>query len=143
MSLCKRASYPGIVRRRILLRGGTYACNFFVTVLPNLILDLLIFFDIVHLNRTSYCQHSVSSGTHGWSLVETIGRYLYCLHGVCNVGTYVFWIWKDERDKLRATAGGETADLERTLVMAGYFTLTGNDSQDARLVAEAICSINR
>jgi hypothetical protein len=135
------SSSPAIVRRRLMLRFASYACNFFVEILPNLTLDLLIAFEYITLDRVTMPDAVADHEVHGWDLVENICQYLYCLNGAFNVGTYVYWMWTDD-DTAAATGTGlsriNLLDLEKMLQLNGYFSLTDTASAEARSVADAI-----
>lgn len=111
---------PFVVRRRIMMRGSSYAFTFAIAVLPNLILDVLIAANLVRVDSTVVPNEDATRGTD--TLIKICGL-LYCLNGFCNVGTYVLWILWDEYVEARVVIGGTIADIEQTLQLNGYFNL--------------------
>lgn len=132
------SSSPAIVRRRLMLRFASYSCNFFIEILPNLTLDVLIAMNLISVDRVK--MPDSSDGLNGWALVETICQYLYCLNGAFNVGTYVYWMWTDDCTvtKEAGLSRASLDDLEKSLLLNGYFSLTDTASVEARSVADAI-----
>lgn len=137
----KAKAAPSVVRRRIVLRGMTYTFNFCISVLPNFILDALILFGVVTLDRPRGCELVERHiGIVAWA--DLITLYLYCLNGALNVATYLVWMVIDARSREQsALSNASITALEDDLCISVYFDLSDPDIADAqRDVADAIAA---